>query len=108
MTEEARCSGSTDRAASGETGFRRYLRSLKYSLYVITHPFDGFWDLSREKKGTTAAAHTMLALFLITYVLKLMYTNFQFIWFRCSTSISTSGWLPSHCRSWCCACPTGR
>lgn len=79
MTEEARCSGSTDRAASGETGFRRYLRSLKYSLYVITHPFDGFWDLSREKKGTTAAAHTILALFLITYVLKLMYTNFQFI-----------------------------
>ena len=33
----------------------------------------------REKKGTMAAAHTIFILFLLTYVLKLMYTNFQFI-----------------------------
>ena len=78
MTEAKQLS-STDYAYSPEKGFRRYLSSLKYALYVITHPFDGFWDLNREKKGSMAAAHTFLALFLLTYVLKLMYTNFQFI-----------------------------
>ena len=67
-------------AAEGRgAAWRRYVDSLRYSLYLITHPFDGFWDLSREKRGSLAAAHTFLALFLITYVLKLLYTNFQFI-----------------------------
>ena len=76
---EARLSGSADQMARSEKGFRRYLSSLKYALYVITHPFDGFWDLNREKRGSMTAAHTILILFLLTYVLKLMYTNFQFI-----------------------------
>jgi uncharacterized membrane protein len=60
-------------------GWQRYKSTLRYGLYVITHPFDGFWDLVHEKRGSLAAAHTFLALFLITYVLKLMLTNFQFI-----------------------------
>ena len=57
----------------------RYRDSLRYSLHVITHPFDGFWDLIHEKRGTLAAAHTFLLLFLIVRVLKLILTNFQFI-----------------------------
>ena len=57
----------------------RYKQSLRYAFHVITHPFDGFWDLIHEKKGTLAAANTFLALFLIVRVLKLICTNFQFI-----------------------------
>ena len=57
----------------------RYGQSMKYALYAITHPFDGFWDLIHEKKGSIAAANTFLALFLIIRVLKLIATNFQFI-----------------------------
>ena len=57
----------------------RYKDSIRYALHVITHPFDGFWDLVHEKRGTMAAAHTFLFLFLIIRVLKLMLTNFQFI-----------------------------
>ncbi len=57
----------------------RYGQSLKYGLYVITHPFDGFWDLVHEKRGTLAAAHTFLILFLLIRVMKLMLTSFQFI-----------------------------
>ena len=57
----------------------RYGQTLKYGLHVITRPFDGFWDLVHEKRGSLAAAHTFLFLFLLTYVLKLMLTNFQFI-----------------------------
>ena len=66
-------------ALDRNAGWKRYLASLKYGLYVIFHPFDGFWDLSHEKRGSLAAANTFLAMFLLTYVLKLMCTNFQFI-----------------------------
>ena len=69
---------------AGTAGGRRawlakYKDSLRYALYVISHPFDGFWDLTHEKRGTMAAAHTFLILFLIIRVLKLMLTSFQFI-----------------------------
>ncbi len=64
--------------ARGE-GWRRYTASLKYGTYVIFHPFDGFWDLVHEKRGSLLAAHTWLFLFLLTYVMRLMLTNFQFI-----------------------------
>ena len=66
-------------AESRKEWWKRYSASLRYSLYVITHPFDGFWDLIHEKRGTMAAAHTFLFLFLLTRVLKLMLTSFQFI-----------------------------
>ncbi len=59
--------------------WNRYTRSLRYALHVITHPFDGFWDLIHEKRGTLAAAHTFLFLFLLTRIVKLMLTSFQFI-----------------------------
>ena len=76
---EAKLSNGSEKAYRSAKGSGRYLSSLKYALHVITHPFDGFWDLNREKKGSLAAANTILVLFLITYVMKLMYTNFQFI-----------------------------
>lgn len=66
-------------AAGRSEGWKRYLTTLRYGTYVIFHPFDGFWDLSHEKRGSLAAAHTFLGLFLLTYVLRLMCTNFQFI-----------------------------
>ena len=71
----------TDGAVASErgTGWKRYIASLKYGTYVIFHPFDGFWDLVHESRGSLLAAHTFLFLFLMTYVLRLMLTNFQFI-----------------------------
>ena len=77
---------ATEKAAPApkETGkvrawLTRYRQTLRYGLYVITHPFDGFWDMMHEKKGSIAAANTFLFLFLLTRVLKLMLTSFQFI-----------------------------
>ena len=60
-------------------GLNRYLETLRYALHVIVRPFDGFWDLSREKRGSVAAANTIILLALITRVLKLQYTSFQFL-----------------------------
>ncbi|MDR2559155.1 MAG: YIP1 family protein [Oscillospiraceae bacterium] len=52
---------------------------LKYSLYCIFHPADGFWCISREKKASVASANVLLALYAIIEVLRLTLTNFQFV-----------------------------
>ena len=71
--------GAVIRGVKSREGWNRYVSSLKYAFYVMTHPFDGFWDLVHEKRGSLAAAHTFLLLFLVTRVIKLMCTSFQFI-----------------------------
>ena len=43
-----------------------YVETLKYGFYVITHPFDGFWGLRRENKGSVAAAATFVVLTILT------------------------------------------
>ena len=55
-----------------------YFQTLKFSLYCITHPLDGFWDLTHEKRGSIAAANTILLLTLLARILKLQYTSFIF------------------------------
>lgn len=73
---------STNKSAAASkrrAGWQRYVASVKYLFYVLFHPFDGFWDLVHEKRGSLAAAHTFVFLFLLTRVVKLLFTNFQFI-----------------------------
>jgi hypothetical protein len=57
----------------------RFISSLKYSLYVIVHPIDGFWDLIHEKRGSLAAANILVLFTLLTHIWKLQFTSFQFI-----------------------------
>lgn len=59
--------------------YQRYLKSLRFALYCTTHPLDGFWDLTHEKRGTYAAANTILILTLVIRVMKLRYTSFIFL-----------------------------
>ena len=59
--------------------YSRYFASLKFSLYCITHPLDGFWDLTHEKRGSIAAANTILFLTLLVRILKLAYTGPLFL-----------------------------
>lgn len=59
--------------------FQHYLATLKFALYCITHPLDGFWDLTHEKRGSYAAANTILILTLVIRIMKLRYTSFIFL-----------------------------
>ena len=56
----------------------RFSASLKYALHVIVHPFDGFWDLTHEKRGSMAAANVIVLAVLITRLLSLQHTSFLF------------------------------
>lgn len=58
--------------------YTHYFATLKYALYCITHPLDGFWDLTHEKRGSIAAANTILILTLAARLFRLQYTSFLF------------------------------
>lgn len=66
------------KSENGRSRVQEYFSTLKYSLYVISHPIDGFWDLTHEKRGSLAAANTIIILTLLTRILKLQYTGFLF------------------------------
>ena len=59
--------------------FDRYLKSLKFGFFCMTHPIDGFWRLTHEKKGTIAGATTILIATILIRILKLRYTSFLFL-----------------------------
>lgn len=56
----------------------QYVESIKYGFHVITHPFDGFWCIRRENKGSTAAALTFVVLTILTLSIEEQSTGFLF------------------------------
>lgn len=47
-----------------------------YPLYILKHPFDGFYDMKHEKRGSTAVAFIYLFLFWIVYSINKQYAGF--------------------------------
>ena len=41
---------------------RTYGQELLFAFHLILHPFDGFWDLKHEKRGSVRAATTILGI----------------------------------------------
>lgn len=52
-------------ATNGEK--TKYWHELIYVFYVMFHPFDGFWDLKHEKRGSFRAALTILGAVIIAF-----------------------------------------
>ena len=71
--------GSIGKTKADHSRMNKYLDSLKFALYCMTHPLDGFWDLTHEKRGTMAAANTILFAAVLIRILKLKYTSFVFL-----------------------------
>lgn len=54
----------------------RFFSTLKYALYVMFHPADGYWDLIHAKRGSYAAANFIVILTLFTQIWRLRFTSF--------------------------------
>lgn len=52
--------GRIDKFNNKPENKNRFLGKLFYSFYVSKHPFDGFWDLKYEHRGSTSAATVLL------------------------------------------------
>ncbi len=48
-------------------GRKKYWQELIYSFHLVFHPFDGFWDLKHEKRGSVRAATTILGLTVLAF-----------------------------------------
>jgi len=57
---------------------RSFWGTLNYSTHIIFRPFDGFFDLKNEKRGSEAAATVLLVLFIAAYIGNKQYTGFLF------------------------------
>ena len=57
----------------------KYKDSIKFGFYCITHPIDGYWDLTHEKRGTMAVANTILFATVFMRIFSLKYTSFIFV-----------------------------
>ena len=56
-----------NKATSLKVGKKTYWEELLYVFHLIFHPFDGFWDLKHEKRGSVRAATTIIALTIISF-----------------------------------------
>lgn len=70
---------SKARIAVDKAVWLAYLDSLRYALYVIVHPLDGFWDLKHEKRGTLAAGITIFVLMVLASLWRKQFTSFLFL-----------------------------
>lgn len=58
------------------TVLSQMLKGFRYSLYLIFHPFKGFWDLKHEKKGNVYSAWLIVALLSVLLILRRQFTGF--------------------------------
>ncbi len=56
-----------NKAAATKGGKRTYLEELLYCFHTQFHPFDGYWDLKHEKRGSVRAATTILVLTILAF-----------------------------------------
>lgn len=65
--------------SSAKAWLSHFKATLKYSLHCIVSPFDGFWDLTHEKRGSIGAANFLVIMTVLTSIWKYRYTSFVFI-----------------------------
>lgn len=54
------------------------MNALGYAVYIIVHPFKGFWDIKREGKGTLRAAIVMYAALAVSFLFRRQLTAYLF------------------------------
>ena len=61
-----------------KVGRKSLKEELLYAFHVIFHPFDGFWDLKHEKRGSIRSAFIILIVTVIVYFYNTIGTGYIF------------------------------
>ena len=56
-----------NKETSLKVGKKTYWEELLFAFHLVFHPFDGFWDLKHEKRGSVRAASTIFALTIVAF-----------------------------------------
>ncbi len=60
--------GKVNKKAAVKKGKKNFGEEVLYAFHVIFHPFDGFWDLKHEKRGSVRAAIFWLVMVILAFV----------------------------------------
>ncbi len=64
--------GKVNKAGAKFKAKRSLKEELLYAFHILTHPFDGFWDLKHEKRGSIKGATVILAVTVLAFVYQAM------------------------------------
>ena len=67
-----------NKANSLHVGKRTYVEELLYMFHIVFHPFDGFWDLKHEKRGSVRAGATILGLTILAFFYQAIGKGYMF------------------------------
>lgn len=59
--------GKVNKEATAKGGKRTFKEEVLYGFHLLAHPFDGFWDLKHEKRGSVRGAIFWLAVAVATF-----------------------------------------
>lgn len=60
--------GKVNLKTQNKSGKRSIKEEFFYGFHVIFHPFDGFWDLKHEKRGSMRTALIILGLTIVSFI----------------------------------------
>ena len=58
---------------SGNELYKKYA----YGTYAMKHPFDGFWDIKREERGSLSGAILTFVIFVVLYGIRSQFTGYN-------------------------------
>ncbi len=67
-----------NKAVSLKVGRKTYGEEMLYVFHLIFHPFDGFWDLKHEKRGSVRAASTILGITILAFFYQAIGRGYMF------------------------------
>ena len=67
-----------NKATSLKVGKKTYVEELIYVFHLVFHPFDGFWDLKHEKRGSVRAATTILSITIVAFFYQAIGRGYMF------------------------------
>ncbi len=61
-----------------KVGKKTYWEELLYAFHLVFHPFDGFWDLKHEKRGSVRASLTIMLITVLAFFYQAIGRGYSF------------------------------
>ena len=70
--------GKVNKKAQLKVGHKTFGEELCYATHLVFHPFDGFWDLKHERRGSVRAGVVFLTLTIVAFFYQSVGTGYIF------------------------------
>ena len=70
--------GKVNDKAAVTPGKRTFVQEILFAFHLIFHPFDGFWDLKHERRGSVRGAFFYIALAIVAFTYQAVGRSYQF------------------------------